>query len=371
MNLNDLPTPTLILDRERVRANTDEMRARIHAHGVALRPHAKTAKSVDVARMAVGDNGNALAVSTLREADYFLGQGFTDLVYAVCITPDKLDVAAALADRGAELKIITDNPAVAGAISSHASAHRVLIEIDCGEHRTGVAADSPDLTELAAAVEQSGRSRILGVLTHAGHSYATRTPDAVAAVAEAERLAAVTAGQRLRDAGFQTPIISVGSTPTATHGVTFDGVTEVRPGVYVFQDMFQAGIGSCSTDALALSVLASVIASHRDRGTIMLDAGGLALSKDRSTAGSNFDAGFGQIADLSGQLFPGLRVNGVHQEHGEVLVEDPELFATLAVGTKVRIFPNHACMTAAAYEVYNVVDGGVEVVDQWMRCNGW
>ena len=102
--------------------------------------------------MAVGDNGNALAVSTLREADYFLSQGFTDLVYAVCITPDKLDVAAALADRGAELKIITDNPAVAEAISSHAGAHRVLIEIDCGEHRTGVAADSPDLTELAAAV---------------------------------------------------------------------------------------------------------------------------------------------------------------------------------------------------------------------------
>ena len=98
---------------------------------------------------------------------------------------------------------------------------------------------------------------------------------------------------------------------------------------------------------------------------------GLALSKDRSTASSEFDAGFGQIADLSGQLFPGLRVNGVHQEHGEVLVEDPELFATLAVGTKVRIFPNHACMTAAAYEVYNVVDGDVEVVDQWMRCNGW
>ena len=175
---------------------------------------------------------------------------------------------------------LADNLAVAEAISNHAGPHCVLIEIDCGEHRTGVAADSPDLTKLAAAVERSGRSRILGVLTHAGHSYATRTPDAVAAVAEAERVAAVTAGHRLRDAGFQTPIISVGSTPTATHGVTFDGVTEVRPGVYVFQDMFQAGIGSCSTDSLALSVLASVIASHRDRGTIMLDAGGLAGAGD-------------------------------------------------------------------------------------------
>ena len=371
MNLNDLPTPTLILDRQRVRANTDEMRARIHAHGVALRPHAKTAKSVDVARMAVGERGNALAVSTLREADYFLSHGFTDLVYAVCITPDKLDVVSALLDQGAELKVITDNLAVAETISNHAGTHRVLIEIDCGEHRTGVVADSPNLIEIAATVERSGRSKILGVLTHAGHSYATRTPAAAAVVAEAERVAAVTAGQRLRDAGFETPIISVGSTPTATHGVTFNGVTEVRPGVYVFQDMFQAGIGSCSINALALSVLASVIASHRDRGTLMLDAGGLALSKDRSTADSEFDSGFGQIADLSGALLPGIRVNGVHQEHGEVRVEDPALLATLSVGTKLRVFPNHACMTAAAYEVYNVVDGGVEVVDQWIRCNGW
>ena len=157
MNLHNLPTPTLILDRQRVRANTDEMLARMRGHGVALRPHAKTAKSADVARMAVGEKGNALAVSTLREADYFLNQGFTDLVYAVCITPDKLDGVSALEGRGAELKIITDNPAVAEAISNHAGTHRVLIEIDCGEHRTGVAADSPDLTKLAAAVERSGR----------------------------------------------------------------------------------------------------------------------------------------------------------------------------------------------------------------------
>ncbi len=371
MKLNDLPTPTLILDRQRVRANTNEMRNRIHAHGVALRPHAKTAKSANVARMAVGENGGALAVSTLREADYFLGQGFTDLVYAVCITPDKLDQAADLADRGAGLKIITDSLTVAEAISSHAGAHRVLIEIDCGEHRTGVAAGSPELIELAAVVERSGRSRIQGVLTHAGHSYATRTPDAAAVVAEAERVAAITAGRRLRDAGFETPIISVGSTPTAIHGATFDGVTEVRPGVYVFQDMFQVGIGSCSIDALALSVLASVISSHRDRGTVVLDAGGLALSKDRSTAELDFDVGFGQIADLSGDPFTGLRVNSVHQEHGEVFVEDPALFAILTVGAKVRVFPNHACMTAAAYETYNVVDGGVEIVDQWVRCNGW
>ncbi len=371
MHLSDLPTPALILDRQRVRANTDEMRARVHAHGVALRPHAKTAKSAEVARIAVGDKGDALAVSTLREASYFLSQGFTDLIYAVCISPDKLDMSAALATRGADLKIITDNFAVAGAISNHDGNHRVLIEIDCGEHRTGVAADSSDLTELAVTVERSGRSKIMGVLTHAGHSYATRSPDAAAAVAEAERVAAVTAGQRLRNAGFETPIISVGSTPTATHGVTFDGVTEVRPGVYVFQDMFQVGIGSCCINAVALSVLASVIASNSERRTVMLDAGGLALSKDRSTAGLDFDVGFGQIADLSGVPFPGLRVNSVHQEHGEVFVEDPAQFADLTIGSKIRVFPNHACMTSAAYEAYNVVDGGVEVIDQWRRCNGW
>jgi len=377
MKLHDLPTPSLVLDRGKLAANAAVMRARMDGHGIQLRPHAKTAKSAAVARVAAGDDANALTVSTLAEAAYFLDHGFTDLIYAVCVTPAKLDAVRSLMDRGADLKIITDNVGVARAIAAHGGAHRVLIEIDCGEHRTGVVPDAPALMDIGSAVAAGGNASIAGVMTHAGHSYASRSAAEAADIAEAERLAAVTAAARLRDAGHATPIISVGSTPTATHGRNFDGVTEARPGVYVFQDLFQAGIGSCGMTDLALSVLASVISHNPSRGAMMLDAGGLALSKDRSTAAldGGGDYGFGLVCDLDGTPVPGLIVAGVHQEHGDVPIADAALFDRFPVGARVRVLPNHACMTAAAYGHYQVVDqavdGGMGVVAVWDRCGGW
>ena len=371
MNLSDVPTPGLILDRRRLVANTKAMAARIKAHGTALRPHAKTAKSAKIACLATKSGTRSLAVSTLLEAEYFLDHGFKDLLYAVCIAPDKLDMAAALTNRGADLKIIVDNPVAAAAISLHSEQHQVLLEIDSGEQRTGVPLESSQLLDLARVVHDSGRSRVVGVLTHAGHSYSCQTASEAAKVAEGERRTAVDAAQILREAGYDTSIISVGSTPTAIHGKSFEGVSEVRPGVYMFQDLFQAGIGSCRRDDLALSVLATVISSNSERKTLMLDAGGLALSKDRSTEGTTFDAGYGLVADLRGDFIGDLRVNSVHQEHGQVMVSESKVLEQLPIGSKVRVFPNHACMTAAAYNTYYVIDGDTEVVETWPRCNGW
>ena len=374
MDISDLPTPSLIVERGRVAVNTRTMRERMTGLGVSLRPHAKTAKSVNVARMALGDDAGGLTISTLAEADYFLSHGFTDLTYAVCIAPGKLDAVQALMERGADIKIITDNVDAGRAIAAHGGEFKVLIEIDCGEHRTGVAADSEALLAIAKAITGPGSgARIMGILTHAGHSYGSRDAAAAAVIAEAERAAAVAAATRLRDAGFETPIISVGSTPTATHAKSLQGVSEARPGVYVFQDLFQAGIGSCRIEDIALSVLATVISRTPDRGTLMIDAGGLALSKDRSTGvlEGGGDCGFGLVCDLQGRLLPGLRVASVHQEHGEIHVADPSVLDALPVGTMVRVLPNHVCMTAAAHDVYHVVDGGTEVVDTWGRCNGW
>jgi D-serine deaminase-like pyridoxal phosphate-dependent protein len=386
MQIDDLPTPSLVLDKRRVEVNTQAMRAHLIDHGVTLRTHAKTAKSADVARMAHGGNtGNGLGngpgngigpltISTLAEAAYFLDHGFTDLTYAVCITPGKLDTVAALMDRDADLKIITDSVDVADALVTPASGKpfKLLIEIDCGEHRTGVIPEGPELLEIANRAANAG-AQIEGVLTHAGHSYLCRNAEEAANVAEQERQAAVIAAERLRNAGFECLTVSVGSTPTATHGRDFTGITEARPGVYVFQDMFQAAIGSCSVDDIALSVLASVTSCHPERGTLMLDAGGLALSKDRSTNGlsGGDDIGFGALASIDGDLLEGLVVASVHQEHGEVRCDDAKMLEALAVGTKVRILPNHACMTAAAYDTYHVVESGRQIVATWTRCNGW
>lgn len=373
MNLHDLPTPALILDRQRLRANAAAMLARAKRLGVNLRPHCKTAKSADVAKLATEGAFGGITVSTLREADYFLGRGFTDIVYAVGIVPNKLDIVARLQERGADIKIVTDNVPMAEAVARHGAPFRALIEIDTGDGRGGVPADGKDLPEIARALTATNTVTLMGVLTHAGQSYDERDPKLMAEVAERERAGAVAAAKRVRDLGFEAPIVSVGSTPTATFARDLTGVTEMRPGVYVFYDLYQAGIGVCDRDDIALSVLASVIGHRRNDNVVLIDAGALALSKDRSTEKlGKGDCAFGLVCDAdSGKLFPGLKVIGVSQEHGRISSDAPLPFDKFPIGGQVRVLPNHACITAAAYDTYTVIDGGTDVVARWDRCNGW
>ncbi len=372
MNLVDLATPALVLDRRVLAANAKAMTARMRRLGVGLRPHMKTAKSAPVARLALEGNFGGIAVSTLREAAYFLDHGIADILYAVGMAPAKLDAAAALGERGAALKIITDNVDAARAIAAHGAAHSVLVEVDVGDKRGGVAPDGSELLEVARVLHAAPTVTLAGVLAHAGHSYECRTAGAIAAVAEDERAGAVTAAERLREAGLPCPEVSVGSTPTAMFARDLTGVTEARPGVYMFCDLFQAGIGVGAIDDIAISVLASVIGQRRADNVLLIDAGALALSKDRSTAALADECGYGLVCDAaSGRPYPGLRVETTNQEHGFVTADRPIAFDTLPIGAKVRVLPNHACMTAAAYESYNVVDGGAEVIASWPRCNGW
>ena len=210
-------------------------------------------------------------------------------------------------------------------------------------------ADSAALIELGQVLHRLPGIRLEGVLTHAGHSYSGRSIEAIEHIAEAERLCAVTAAERLRAAGLPSPVVSVGSTPTATHGRIFDGVTEVRCGVYMFGDMMQSEIGSCDRSDIALSVLATVIGHRRDLNSVLIDAGALALSKDRSTSAEGLpeDIGFGLIMDVTAtSRVEGVKVGHVYQEHGMLVSEGPFPFEELPVGSRVRILPNHACMTA-------------------------
>jgi len=372
IGLDDLLTPALVLDEARLRDNAGRMRARAKALGVALRPQMKTAKSARVARVALDAEAGPVSVATLREAEYFLANGFTDISYSVCIVPQKLAPVAALNGRGGDIKVLTDDAGVAKAIADDGRAFKVLIEVDCGEHRTGVAPDSKALLEIADILDSAANVAIDGVLTHAGHSYKCRTPEAMAKIAEDERAAAVAAARRLRDAGFACPTVSVGSTPTARFAESLEGVTEMRPGVYLFGDLFQAGIGTCAVSDIAVTVLSSVIAHRRDENALLIDAGGLALSKDRATQALPEDRGYGLVCDLtSGQPIPTLMIDSVHQEHGHVVAAGPMPFDRLPVGAKVRVMPNHVCMTAAAYDAYRVIDDDGRITAIWDRCNGW
>ncbi|MCC7016921.1 MAG: alanine racemase [Rhodospirillales bacterium] len=372
MDIRDLKTPALLLEKPRLLANLARMADRARALGVSLRPHMKTAKSAAVARLALERGANGIAVSTLAEAAYFLDHGIRDILYAVGLAPSKLDEIAALVSRGAEIKIVTDNVPAAEAIARHPAAHRVLIEVDTGDGRLGLDPADPELIAVARAIQATRRSRVVGVMTHAGQSYDARDPESMARIAAGERAGAVVAAEKLRAAGVACGIVSVGSTPTAVHARDLAGATEMRPGVYMFGDLFQAGIGSCGAGDIAVSVLASVIGHRRRDNAVILDAGALALSKDRSTerlAGG--DLGYGQVGDLEGRVFPGVTVVALSQEHGRVSAKAPLPFDRLPIGGRVRIWPNHACITAAGHDVYHVLDGGSEVVAVWDRCRGW
>ncbi len=367
LSLADLPTPCLVLDRSILARNLAAMAAALARHGVPLRPHMKTAKSMDVARMALAGQPGGITVSTLAEAEYFAGHGITDILYAVGITPAKLDRVAALRRAGADVLVITDDPGAAAAIAAHPAGLGALIEVDSGEHRGGGAPSSPRLMEVAARLGPALR----GVMTHGGHSYAGRSAPDMEAVAEQERAAAVGAAERLRAAGHAAAIVSVGSSPTALHARHLQGVTEVRAGVYMLGDLFQASIGTHAMEDIDLTVLAAVIGTRPAEHRLLVDAGGLALSKDRSTQPTT-DLGFGLVLDALGRPTYGRSVVAqAYQEHGVVALDPALPFPGLHVGSLVRIAPNHVCMTAAAHDRYWVVDGSDNVTADWPRMNGW
>lgn len=367
-DLSNLETPCLLLDIDRMKRNIQRFNDIAAGHGVTLRPHLKTLKSVEAARLTVGDDG-PITVSTLAEAEHFAKAGYRDILYAVGMAPAKLGrVGRIQEETGARILLLTDSATLAEAAAGHGFAF--LIEVDCGDKRGGLPADSDHLMTVAKALADGG-SEIAGILTHAGHSYGTDDIEKIAAIAEDERAAAVMAAERLRAAGHAAPIVSVGSTPTAAFAKNLAGVTELRAGVYMPFDLDQMSRGVCRLEDLALSVLGTVIGHNREAGRILIDAGGLALSKDISAHGFMPRAGYGLVANAGdGALIPGLAVSAVSQEHGKIQVADPAWFDRLPVGAQVRVLPNHACFTAAAYPGYRLLEGGA-LKGSWTRVNGW
>jgi D-serine deaminase-like pyridoxal phosphate-dependent protein len=372
-NIRDLATPALILDQTRLDANASRMREKVRSLGVALRPHVKTSKSIDVLD-AVTDGARApITVSTLAEARYFFSHGVDDILYAVGIAPVKLPEVADLIRSGCKLRLILDTVDAAAAVREFCIREdleiQVLIEIDSDGHRAGVAPDDPLLIEIGRRLGPS----LAGVMTHAGASYGCRTVEQFEAMSEQERSLTVNAAERLRAAGLYSPVVSIGSTPTLHYARNLDGVTEVRAGVYMFGDLVQAELGTCTADDIAISVLASVIGHNRQHGRVLIDAGFLALSRDRGTADLPVDWGYGAVCDgVTGEMIDGVTVSSTNQEHGIITSrEGPIDLDRFPVGGQVRILPNHACATAAAYDRYHVTSDGQTIQAIWERVNGW
>jgi D-serine deaminase-like pyridoxal phosphate-dependent protein len=376
-SLGDLETPCLLLDTDRMNRNIGRLRERLAPVGVSLRPHLKTAKSVEVARAVMTAPQGPATVSTLKEAQFFADAGINDIIYAVGIAPWKLAKVIELRKRGVNLAVVLDTieqaQAVVAASRDAGDAIPALIEIDCDGHRSGVLPGDKDrLIAIGKALVEGGELR--GVLTHAGGSYSARGTEALARCAEQERRSVVDAAAILREAGLPCPVVSVGSTPTAHNAADLSGVTEVRAGVFVFFDLVMAGVGICQIDDIAISVLATVIGHQREKGWILVDAGWMAMSQDRGTAKQEINQGYGVVCDSSGRPYDDLILADANQEHGIIMVRpgSQKSLPDLKIGDRVRILPNHACATGAQHRSYHVVHGASDIVEaEWQRFGGW
>ena len=368
-----LDTPRLLLDAARLEANARRLRDRAAALGVSFRPHFKTAKSVEVALVSHGGQPGPATVSTMKEAEALAASGASaDILLAATAIPARLPRAEALMRRhGTRLVLVVDTPEMAGMLDEAATMpHEVLVEVDSGEHRAGV---PPERALAVARAIHAGRHlRLAGVMTHGGHSYGSDDPEAIADIAEAERVATVSAAEAIRGAGMPAPIVSVGSSPTLLHARHLTGVTEVRAGVSLFWDLAQMSRGMCTWDDMALSVLSTVIGHNRQSRALVLDAGALALSKDVTANAFAPETAYGTLGDArTGAALP-LHVTAAYQEHGMVPVPDESWFERLPVGSLVRVYPNHACLTAAGgYGAYEVLDGTGNAIARWARVDGW
>ncbi len=373
MDIKAITTPAALLDVGRVRKNAGRISDVALRNNVRLRPHVKTHKCVEVARIQTAGHGGAITVSTLAEAAAFAGHGFSDITYAVPIEQGKFADAIEILKDGVKLNLLTDDAETVQRLDEAAGnggvRFDVFIKIDCGTHRVGVEPYTPEAVEIPRIISDAKNLNFAGILTHAGHSYDVTTKEDILAVARHERDSMGELAGRLRSQSIEVPTVSIGSTPTMSTIDHLEGIDEIRPGNYIFYDNFQATLGSCSFDDTALTVLTAVIHKSSTHRKLVVDAGAVALSKDRGPLGLDPACGYGRVLDLEGSD-TGMRVTGMSQEHGEIVSDDAAKIGRFKVGDRLRILANHSCLTAAQHSHYNVIEDG-QIVDRWEIHRGW
>ena len=364
--LSRVATPALLVDVNVYEANAARMANRAATLGVTLRPHAKTVKSPGLLRSVINLGATGLTVSTLGELKSLLPLT-ADFMYGVPVAEGKAArVLEAIGSHDVRLSVVVGEVGNLDGVPRDPRVD-VVMEIDSDGHRGGISPDDPRLEELAEAIAL--RHRLRGVMTHAGGSYLVK-PAEVASIAVTERAAVAAAAHRLRAAGHDIEMVSVGSTPTVATVDHLEGVTEARPGVYLFGDLSLVALGACSEADLALSTLATVIGSSPDGRLAFIDAGWSALSQDKGVPALGEDAGLGVAAPVSGDVMDArLVVSAANQEHGFVTSRDGGPTG-LATGDRLRVFPNHACATAEMHHRMTLVADG-EIVGTELRPRDW
>ena len=351
--LEELPTPALLVDVDRLDRNLDRMAKALAGKGIALRPHVKTSKCWEVVRRQLGSGAIGMTCSTPAEVAWLRSKGVADLLWAhVPVGPRKVEFAVAAARAGG-LTIALDSVEAALALSGHGGTFPFVLEVDTGHGRLGVLPDRA--VEVASAIAELPGLRLRGVLTHEGHVGAAPDRARLERAGTEAGHTLVRTAEALRAAGHDVSIVSIGSTPGATTAPFVPGITEARPGTYAYYDANQVRIGSCTLDDCALTVLARVV-SRRPDGTAIIDAGVKAMSSDTIGVTGFVGRVVGPDGGRGAIGFP-----EANEEHG--FLRGPGA-AALRVGDLVRIVPNHACGTTNMWSHVYAVSGG-DVLDDW------
>lgn len=362
MKLAALRTPCVLVDQDRVDRNIDRMQTVAETHGKRLRPHAKTHKSIDIGAIQVARGAVGLCCAKLGEAELFADR-ISDIRLPYPLHPVNGDRVLALLDR-TRLSFIVDHGEVARGWSEvMRRAGRevdVLVKVDVGFHRCGIDPSPATAVDFILRIAALPGLRFCGLLSHAGHAYGARSVEEVAAIAAEEARLLITLRDLVTARGVAVAEISVGATPSVRFSAGLTGITELRPGNYVYYDRMQVALGAAAWDDCALTVLARVV-SRPAPDRLILDAGSKTLSSDQVRGSAA--VGYGTVVQTLESSMPDdrLTIERLSEEHATVRIEGEG--CSLVPGDLVRIFPNHACVVSNLVDEVWVVHGG-EVLDR-------
>jgi D-serine deaminase-like pyridoxal phosphate-dependent protein len=357
VQVTSLPTPQVLVDRVVLARNIARMQAEVRTHGKVLRPHAKTHKSPLIARQQIDAGAVGVCCAKLGEAEVFATAGIDDIRLPYPVHPSNAARVLALLDK-VRLSIIVDHPDVAAAWSNELGrAGRildVLVKVDVGFHRCGVDPHQPGALALVRQVAHSPGLRFRGLLSHAGHAYHASSDQDVSAIARAEADLLLGLAEAAGREGIAVEEVSVGATPSARHSLGIDGITEMRPGNYVYFDRTQVALGAARIEDCGLSVLARVV-SKPAADRIILDCGSKTLTND-AARGFSAMPGYGAVLEaLEATAFDAsLVIERLSEEHATVRVTTGS--TRLSPGDLVRVIPNHSCVVSNLVDEIRLVE---------------
>ncbi|MFN5169049.1 MAG: alanine racemase [Cyclobacteriaceae bacterium] len=348
--MDALVRPTLLVDESIARANIRRMAAKAAWHGLNFRPHFKTHQSQQVAHWFREEGVTSCTVSSVQMATYFAAGGWRDITIAFPVNPLEAESINALASNIRLNLLAVNEEALHQLVTRLRAPVSIWIEVDTGYHRTGVDPDDDKLiTSLLQIIDHHPLLSFAGFLSHAGHSYKARSLASIQAIHD-EDVRIMQSLKRGYLSGFPALRVSIGDTPSCSVCENFDGVDEIRPGNFVFYDLTQVEIGSCTAEQIAVAMACPVVAVYPQRAEVIIHGGGVHFSKDSLTDGTGISH-FGRVVRLTGDgwqlpVQPAF-VRSLSQEHG-IVTGSPEWIANTNVGDVIGILPVHACLAADA-----------------------